>query len=41
MRSPFAPVLVNIFMGFYEYKWLDEYNLNKLNFCLRYVDETF
>ena len=24
MGSPLAPVLANIFMGFYESKWLDE-----------------
>ena len=29
MGSPLAPVLANIFMGFYESKWLNEYNLNK------------
>ena len=39
MRSPFAPVLANIFMGFYESKWLNEYNLNKPKFYLRYVDD--
>ena len=38
MGSPLAPVLANIFMGFYESKWLNEYNLNKPNFYLRYVD---
>ena len=32
MGSPSAPVLANIFMGFYESKWLIEYNLNKPNF---------
>ena len=26
-------------MGFYESKWLNEYNLNKLKFYLRYVDD--
>ena len=36
--SPLAPVLANIFLGFYESKWLNEYNLNKPNFCLKYVD---
>ena len=25
-------------MGFYESKWLNEYNLNKSKFYLRYVD---
>ena len=38
MGSPLATVLANIFMGFYEYKWLNEYNLNKPKFYLRYVD---
>ena len=36
---PFAPVLANIFMNFYESKWLNEYNLNKPKFCLRYVED--
>ena len=35
---PLSPVLANIFMGFYKSKWLNEYNLNKTNFYLRYVD---
>ena len=39
MGSPFSSVLANIFMGFYESKWLNEYNLNKPNFCLRHVDD--
>ena len=39
MSSPLAPVLVNIFMGFYESKWLNEYNLNKPKFYLRHVDD--
>ena len=39
MVSPLAPVLTNVFMGFYESKWLNEYNLKKLKFRLRYVDE--
>ena len=34
-----APVLANIFMGFYESKWLNEYNLSKFKFYLRYVDD--
>ena len=38
MGSPLAPVLANIFMGFHESKWLNEYNLNKPKFYLRYVD---
>ena len=32
-------VLANIFMDFYESKWLKEYNLNKPKFYLRYVDD--
>ena len=32
MGSPLAPVLANIFMGFHEDKWLNEYNLNKPKF---------
>ena len=39
MGSPLTPVLANVLMGFYESKWLNEYNLNKPNFYLRYVDE--
>ena len=31
--------LANIFMLFYESKWLNEYNLNKLKFYLKYVDD--
>ena len=39
MGSPLAPVLANILMGLYESKWLNEYNLNKSKFYLRYVDD--
>ena len=39
MGSPLAPVLANIFMGFQESKWLNEYNLNKPKLYLRYVDD--
>ena len=39
MGSPLASVLANIFMDFHESKWLNEYNLNKPKFCLRYVDD--
>ena len=34
MGSPLAPVLANIFIGFHESKWLNEYNLNKPKFNL-------
>ena len=39
MRSPLAPALANIFMGFHESKWLNEYNLKKPKFYLRYNDD--
>ena len=39
MGSPLASILANIFMGFHESKWLNEYNLNKPKFYLRYVDD--
>ena len=39
MRSHLAPVLANIFMGFYKSKWLNEYSLNKPKLYLRYVDD--
>ena len=39
MGSSLAPVLANIFMRFYESKWLNEYNFNKPKFYLRYVDD--
>ena len=39
MVSPIAPVLANVFMGFYESKLLNQYNLNKPKFYLRYVDD--
>ena len=39
MGSPLATVLANIFMGFHKSRWLNEYNLNKPKFYLRYVDD--
>ena len=39
MSSPLAPVLANIFMGFYKSKWLNEYHLNKPEFYLEYADD--
>ena len=38
MGSPLAPVLANIFMGFHESKWFNDYNLSKPKFYLRYDD---
>ena len=37
--SPLAHVLANIFMGFHESRWLNEYNLKKPKFYLRYDDD--
>ena len=34
-----ADVLANIFVDFYESKWLNECNLNKPKFYLRYLDD--
>ena len=39
MGSLLAPVLGNISMGFHESKWLNEDNLNKPKFYLRYVED--
>ena len=39
MGSRLAPALANIFMGFHLSKWLNEYNLNKAKFYLRYLDD--
>ena len=39
MCSSLAPALPNIFMVFYKSKWLNEYNLNKPKFYLRYIDD--
>ena len=39
MDSLLAPVLANIFMGFHESKWLNEFNLSKPKLYLRYVDD--
>ena len=39
MGSPLGPVLANIFMAFNESKQLNEYNLNKFKFYLRYADD--
>ena len=38
MGSPLAPVLADIFIGFYESKCLNEYNLNRPKFYLKYAD---
>ena len=39
MDSPLAPIIANIFIGFYKFKRLNKYNLNKPKLYLRYVDD--
>ena len=39
MGSALPPVFANIFMNFSKSKSLNEYNLNKPNFYLRYADD--
>ena len=39
MGFPLFPVLANIFIGFHESKWLNEYNLSKPKFYLRYAND--
>ena len=42
MGSPLDPTLANVFLCFYERKWLEKYPLEfKLVFYRRYVDDTF
>ena len=41
MGSPLAPVLANLFMGFHETKWIENYKGNKPSFYRRYVDDIF
>ena len=36
---PLATALANLFMGFHESCWFNEYNLNKPKFYFRYVDD--
>ena len=35
MDSSLVPILANIFMGFHECKWPNEYNLNKPKFYFK------
>ena len=39
MSSYLTPVFAKIFVGFYKSKWLNEYNLNKPKYYLRYVND--
>ena len=41
MGSPLAPILANLFMGFYEQQWLESYLGEKTLLYRRYVDDIF
>ena len=41
MGSPLGPVLVNLFMGYHEKKWLQELNKGKVLMYKRYFDDIF
>ena len=41
MGSPLAPILANIFMGFHEQNWINDYDNAKPLFYRRYVDDIF
>ncbi len=41
MGSPLAPTLANLFLGYYEGKWIDEYEGIKPSYYTRYVDDIF
>ena len=41
MGSPLAPILANLFMGFYEQRWLGSYLGEKPLLYRRYVDDIF
>ena len=41
MRSPIGPVLASLFMGYYERKWLQEFDKGKVLMYKHYVDDIF
>ena len=41
MGSPLVPVLANLFMGYHEKKWLQEFDKGKVLIYKRYVDDVF
>ena len=41
MGSPLGPVLANLFMGYREKKWLQEFDKVKVLIYKRYVDDIF
>ena len=41
MGSPLGPALVNLFMGYHEKKWSQEFEKGKVLMYKRYVDDIF
>ena len=41
MGSPLAPILANLFMGYHEKSWLENYKDSKISIYRRYVDDIF
>ena len=41
MGSPLAPILTNLFLGFHEETWLNNFNKADILIYRRFVDETF
>ena len=41
MGSPLAPILDNLFMGYHEKSWLENYKDSKISIYRRYVDDIF
>ena len=41
MGSPLAPVLANLFLGYHENNWINNYKGIKPSFYQRYVDDIF
>ena len=39
MGSPLAPILANLFLGFHEGKWINDYTGVKPKYYKRYVDD--
>ena len=40
MSSPLVPVLANLFMGYYEQSWLNNYQGHKVLYYKHYFDDT-
>ena len=41
MGSPLAPILANLFMGFHEKEWIEQYTGRQSSYYRRYVDDIF